>query len=271
MEQEIASKLEALGFHVFTNWAFQDQDEGKSRELDVRAIKRVAHNEEIGLSAFVELLVECKNSINPFVFITRRKNEADKFEAPHEFVFPLAEYKAKKPLDAKRSLVRNINPFFHLGFDKVHYDFNRDRKAVQFCRIDRKGKTWIANHGGLYDSIFFPIAKATTIRMKKIRPTRHQKKAGNFWLLVPIVVVSGGIYVVDSDQTEPKPEFINYLTFQREIRSGSINGRFAVDFVQQDHLSDFVVDCLDPLILKMSSLVTNELDIVLNGEAPWVE
>ena len=79
MEQEIASKLETLGFHVFTNWAFKDQDEGKSRELDVRAIKRVAHNEEGGLSAFIELLVECKNSVNPLVFIVRRQRPWDRY------------------------------------------------------------------------------------------------------------------------------------------------------------------------------------------------
>ena len=44
MEQEVATQLEALGFHVSTNMAFEDIEEGKSREIDV--IKRVAHNEE---------------------------------------------------------------------------------------------------------------------------------------------------------------------------------------------------------------------------------
>ena len=46
MEQEVATQLENLGFNVWTNWAFEDSDEGKSREMDIRAIKRVAHNEE---------------------------------------------------------------------------------------------------------------------------------------------------------------------------------------------------------------------------------
>lgn len=38
MEQEVATQLETLGFHVNTNWAFEDNDEKKSREIDVRAI-----------------------------------------------------------------------------------------------------------------------------------------------------------------------------------------------------------------------------------------
>ena len=32
MEQQVATQLQALDFHVWTNWAFEDVDEGKSRE-----------------------------------------------------------------------------------------------------------------------------------------------------------------------------------------------------------------------------------------------
>ena len=67
MEQQVATQLEALDLHVWTNWAFEDVDAGKSREIDVRAIRRVAHNEEKKLSAFIELLCECKNNSNPLV------------------------------------------------------------------------------------------------------------------------------------------------------------------------------------------------------------
>ena len=60
MEQEVATQLEALNFHVWTNWAFEDSDEGKSREIDVRAIKMVAQNKEKKLSAYLEIIAECK-------------------------------------------------------------------------------------------------------------------------------------------------------------------------------------------------------------------
>ena len=69
MEQEVATQLEARDFHVFTNQAYEDIEEGKSREIDVVARKRVAHSEKSKLSAWVEIVVECKNSTNPFVFI----------------------------------------------------------------------------------------------------------------------------------------------------------------------------------------------------------
>ena len=150
MEQRVGTRLESLGFHVSTNVAFEDPDEGKSRELNIRAIKRVAKNDDKKLAVIVELLVECKNSSNPFVFVTRAKNASDAHRSPRHFRFP-RRYESRKQIGGGKSLYRSPDPFFHLGFDKVHYEHRLQSKAVQFCRIDRKGKEWTANHGGLYN------------------------------------------------------------------------------------------------------------------------
>ena len=56
MEQHVATQLEALNFYIKTNVAFEDPDEGKSREMDVSAIKRVATNESAKVGAIVELI-----------------------------------------------------------------------------------------------------------------------------------------------------------------------------------------------------------------------
>ena len=73
MEQDVATELESLSFYVHTGWAFKDCDEGKSRELDVHAFRRVAGSTG-KLTVDVVLLCECKNNRNPFVFISRRKS-----------------------------------------------------------------------------------------------------------------------------------------------------------------------------------------------------
>ena len=207
MEQEVATQLEALNFHVWTNWAFQDIDEEKSREIDVRAIKQVAYNEKKRLAAYIEIIGECKNSTNPFVFIGRPKNQTDSLYPPQELVFPVANYEARKKTGEGGFQVREKPAFFHLGFDKVHHDFTRDTKAVQFCRIDRtKGKSWHANHGGLYDSIFYPMAKAFTARKREITMDNHRSREWRyFWLFVPMVIVSGDIFYVDSMEADPVP------------------------------------------------------------------
>ena len=269
MEQQVATQLEALGMHVWTNWAFKDIDEGKSREMDIRAIKRVAHNEDKKISAFIEIIAECKNSSNPMVFIGRPKNVRDSFHAPEELVFPVQPYRKQRAIQGKGTQTQDKFAFFHLGFDKVHHAFAADTKAVQFCRIDRKGKGWHANHSGLYDSIFYPMAKALISRKQEIPTPRNSSDWRYFWFFVPIVVTSGDIYYVDSTSPDPVPVKRHRVTFMRDIRSGNLNGTFAIDFVCQDALENYYSDSLQPLINRMADLTTNEADFVLREQIPW--
>ena len=252
MEQQVATQLEALGLHVWTNWAFEDIDEGKSREMDVRAIRRVAHNEEKKVSAFIEIIGECKNNSNPLVFIGRPKSHLDSLYAPEELVLPTMDKEA----------------FFHLGFDQVHYGFASEVKAVQFCRIDRKGKNWHANHGGLYDSIFYPLAKAFTARKREVLKDHRRSEWRYFWFFVPLLVTSGNIFLVDSTSAEPIPEEKNYITFKRDIQSEKVQGTFAVDFIRQSQLEQYFIECLQPLIDKMVYLTMSDPDFVLKQKSP---
>lgn len=246
MEQEVATQLEALDLHVWTNWAFEDIDEGKSREIDVRAIRRVAHNPENKIAAFVEIICECKNNSNPLVFIGRPKSSVDGLYAPEELVLP----------------AKDEDAFFHLDFDEIHYGFKSRMKAVQFCRIDRKGKNWNANHGGLYDSIFYPIAKAVNARKQDILNRDRRATEGYFWLFVPIVVTSGDIFFVDSTADDPVLEAKNYVNFKRDIQSEKLKGTFAVDFIRQSELERFFDECVQPLIDKMSYLTMSDSNLI---------
>ena len=192
------------------------------------------------------MLCECKNNSNPLAFIGRPKNQTDRLHAPEEMVFSHIDKDA----------------FFDLGFGQVHYDFLTETKAVQFCRIDRKGKTWHANHGGLYDSLFYPMAKALMARKRELHtPPRSEWR--HIWLFVPMVVTSSDIFYIDSTTNSLVPEERSYVTFKREIRSSNINGTFAVDFIRQDQLEHFFSTCLQPLMFKMASLTMGSAEFDL--------
>ena len=269
MEQEVATELENLGFNVSTNWAFEDSDDGKSREIDVRGIRRVAVNEEAKINAFIELIVECKNSANPFVFIGRPKNLMDEGYVPQELVFPLAKH--HEYITPDHRTYRNTDPFFHLGFDRVHYGTLASNKAVQFCRINRKNKTWEANHGGLFNSMFYPLAKAVTTRKKDFARDQRNGSWRDFWFFMPIVVTSGQVYYVDSSDSEPSPQEQDFVNFRREIRSGELQGTFAVDFVRQNRIAEFYDQCIQPLVDRVTELAMDRADFVLTRDIPWQE
>jgi hypothetical protein len=273
MEQEVATQLEKLGYHVWTNAPFQDPDEGKSREMDVRAVQRFAYDEERKVSAFVEVIAECKNSDNPYVFITRAKNISDNNCPPKGWMFPLGQYEMKKAIDQSRSHSRQTPAFFHLGYEAVKSDYLANDKAVQFCRIDRTGRNiWQANHGGLYDSIFFPMAKAVTSRIADAPKSGAKPDEWKyFWFIFPIVILSGRILKVDTTMPELEPTDVDFINFRRELKSNSLDGRFSVDFVRQSALEAYHAACVVPTIEYTTRLMAEQLDMVLTKDIPWVE
>lgn len=270
MEQEVATQLEKLGYHVRTNAAFEDPDEGKSREIDVTAVERVGFDEKAKLAAYIELIVECKNNSNPFVFIARPKNQVDVRDGPAEFLFPYS-YSMKKPLSGSAYTAKNVSPFVHLGFDKLYPDHLTPWKAVQFCRIDRQGKNWQANHGGLYDAIFYPMAKAVTSRKKSVPRATHVDDWHYFWFFFPLVVTSGDLFLIDATESKPEPRPVDHVTFKRELKSGKLSGLFTLTFVREDRLSDFVSKTVRPIARRARELITNQQDLLKGTELPWIE
>lgn len=231
MEQEVATILEVLGFHVQTNWAFEDIEEGKSREIDVYAFKQVFNTESLCIN--VILLCECKNNTHPFVFIGRNKGVVDRRYGPMEYKFLKQEYTI---LSERDGLIteRRVPAFWHLGFDRHHYYFQQTTKAVQFCKIVRKGKSWVAQHGGIYDSLFYPLAKAVVSLRNE-----YKRYSSTIALLFPIVVLNGNMYYVDSVAENPEPVDVSHVTFVRELRADKVRGHFMLDVVTKSTLKVF--------------------------------
>ncbi|WP_442678317.1 hypothetical protein ACSBM8_12350 [Sphingomonas sp. ASY06-1R] len=270
MEQEVATQLERRGLNVRTNVAFEDPDEAKSREIDVTAVQRVAFAESAKLAAFVELIVECKNSSNPFVFIARPKNAADRRERPQEFVFPF-RYTSRKTAPEGHAIARDTHAFHHLGFDRAYAVHSASWKAVQFCRIDRKGAGWHANHGGLYDATFYPMAKALVARQKGVPKMQRDGDWAYIWLFFPIVVTSGDLILIDSSADQPAPKSVDHVSFQRDLKSGKLSGNFTVTFVRQDALEALMMQVVDPVAALARDLIENRQAFLRDTSVPWVD
>ncbi|MEL7708605.1 hypothetical protein AAG593_15130 [Citromicrobium bathyomarinum] len=266
MEQEVATQVEDLGFHVHPSRAFKDSEEGKSREIDVWGIRRFLLDEDRKFSAYSELIIECKNSSNPYVFLTRRKGESDTFFVPPEMRFPVKNYEARKDLGNGRGQLKYFDPFDEYGFSESHPFFVKEQKAVQFCRIDRKGKDWAANHGGLYDSLFIPLLKALKSRQADTAPRSANEEWKNAWFFYPIIVVRGRLLEIDSMAEHPAPVEVPMVPFVRHMESQDIKGRYLVYFVNENALADFVNEVVIPIEERLKSIDTDEL---LTKERNW--
>lgn len=242
MEQEVATELERLGYFVQTNKPFEDVDEHKSREIDVWATHRFHRDEVNRIAVSVELYCECKNNDNPFVFIGRRKGEIDKRFRPSHYNLARNSYDL-----TCNQMTRTFDAFTYLGLRDSHYYYRQDWKAVQFCKMVRQNQKWQANHDGIYDAMFYPLAKALVARGAEFAGS-HASDWCYFRLLCPIVVLRGDILYVDSMHSSPCPQNVPHISFTRELMSKSVNGHYLVDFVRQGHLASFITTTIVPFV-----------------------
>ncbi len=252
MEQQVATTLESLGYVTKTSFPFRDPDEDKSREIDVRAYLRSVNDEQKKVSLFSDLYCECKNNENPFVFIKRDKNEHDNlFFKPCHFLFPWEHCGIPEPH------VSRPHRFIKFGFNRSHYYYTEPSKAVQFCKIVRKNKGWAANHDGIYDSMFYPLAKAIVAATNESYLTRKPSQ-GSDWkhvhLYFPVVVLNSEIYEINSSETPPIPRSVSHVSFIRELRSKHVSGQFLVDFVTRNGLIDLVETRIKPFVKQAEAI-----------------
>lgn len=262
-ENEVAVLLQNLGFHVDVSWAYLDSESEKSREIDIRAIKRVANNESEKLDLFVELLVECKDSSSPLVFLESRKNQRElNSYSPREYLFPLTAY--RKRID--RNSYREVPPFEHLGLKSAHYYFSEENKATQFAKIVRKGKDWVANHDGIYDAYLLPLAKLFEFRRRDIASYIGRDKRA-VWLVFPMIVVRDHLYAYDLTGPQRVLEKRGRITFVRHLESKNLKGFFLTDFISFENLTAFVCEELQKFVGAVTDLMEKRPHVL--KDADW--
>ena len=114
---------------------------------------------------------------------------------------------------------------------------------MQFCKIVRQGRGWEANQSGVYDSMFYPLAKAviaSKIVMDGARRPRSLEAWKNVRLIFPIVVLHGRIYQLDAIKDPLSVEEVEHVCFVRELASKHVKGQFLLDFTTERGLEEFI-------------------------------
>lgn len=263
-EQEVASIIEELGFHVETNSAFLDKELEKSRELDARAIKVIYTDEAHQLQVIVELLVECKDNSTPFVFVARNKNRRElEHPSPMEFLFPRRDY--EKKISPRTTM--SVPAFLHFGLTASHYYYREREKATQFAKVVRKGGEWVANHDGVYDALLLPMAKAFESRRQEARKSNAGGGWRTVWLFFPIVVLRSGLFVLKSGQADALPEAHQRVSFVRELQSEVVRGHYLTDFVCFGNLEQFIKSDVEGFATAVVELAKHKPKVLRGDES----
>lgn len=264
LEQQVASDLTGLGYSVTTGRPFIDKDEGKSRELDVYAVKSLMTNDARRLHLAVHLLVECKKTSAPFAFLTR---PVPRRSRPPEEVLITLHSREEQYSEGERTYVRRTPTFETLGLATQYWGTADPVKAVHISRLDRKGGHWNASNTGVFDSLTWPLAKAIRAFKGPFQNPNRGFDAGTDWcyvmLFVPIVVVASKLFVADGTSPSPTAQEVDHVRFHREFKARDFQGEFSIDFVQRDSLVEFVGETIDAFGKTILEVVEQDLDAVI--------
>jgi hypothetical protein len=237
LEHRVAQILRNYATVVTIGKAFLDPESGKSREIDVFAsLEGSIDGVEAGNSPhiFVELAIECKNSSGPFVLIGDHGRDYHPWTGatihvtfdPLKFGFP-------------KALGRTLRSMLNL--DTLPGMPTRDDfSGHQLLRMNRQGGNWKADNNAIYDSILYPLAKAWKHEADDWKNAEEGWQYASLSYTFPIIVTSGGVYVVDATEEDLDIHEVKWAAITRDFHSKELNCNFRADVVSFDNLDDYL-------------------------------
>lgn len=250
-EQRVIEEFQCRGFFAGGNYAFKDQDEHKSREIDFIVSKYTDFKyRKTGLYFYA--YGEVKKKRNPLVFFERKPL---KQKYPEVFI----------PIVATQEFFSNIDFSLNikkiLKFSEIHHQVKHDFISTQFCEI-RDNK---AQHGNLYEGLFVPLLKCVDSEISSIRKsvTHFLPNDPTYFLHVfqPIIVISGPLYAYDvhNDSLIRK----NYILYRRHYDSKTIKRTLLIDIVTKDYLSDYISEKLTKTYQAMENSLKEQMSQII--------
>ena len=187
LESRLESLLVESNYIVDANTAYPDPETGKSRELDIKAVR--ADHVDISEHDYVfpNLVIECVNNLQPLVFITK--------EPAHDYFLQydikMAGLPVKIPCD--RDWLSLVD---YLGLNTYHH-YCQGRYATQYCSFAKKkqNQQWMAWHEEENHDVLTKMVFAVEHLMDE--HFRVMAESGidhvNLELYYPILVVQGNL------------------------------------------------------------------------------
>lgn len=266
-EQRLVPLIERHGYKATPNHAFEDQDTGETREVDVMAITGNPVSASELDFIFAVLLIQCKNLRAPLTFFTQDeipiKELAGEIQA------------AGIPLEiVRKGETLALSEF--LETEKFHHYYRWRRLSSQFCCVyekERGGKRdWVAGHemdgiGNLYQKMVLPLVKAVEAQKidyrKKFKPDPDNEPI-NVEFYYPILVTSGPIWECFVGRRRPRYRRVHRVPFIRRHESRAFRGEYRIDVVDEIGLRR-LLDTIDKEMGEISRRMKSARPLLLEN------
>lgn len=231
-EQRVIVEFDKQGFFAGANYAFKDQDEPKSREIDFIATRYTDFTHR-KTGFYFSAYGEVKKRTNPLIFFERKPQ---KRESPEVFI----------PILATQEFFPNIDLCLHikkiLKFSQIHHQAKHHLISTQFCEINKNK----AGHSNLYETLFVPLLKCVDSEISNIRKTIPHFIPNNptyfLYVFQPIIVISGPLYAYDVNNDSLTKK--DYILYRRHYDSKTVRRTLLIDIVAKDYLPVYISEKL---------------------------
>lgn len=236
LEYRIEQLLGRRGYLAEANEAYPDPLTGKSRELDIAAIRVEPVTKDYRDTLWPRLLVECVNNPQPIAFFVKKP------EMPEVHVYDLKfSGLPVKIKEGKRW--KKLSDF--LNMERYHHHC-RGKIATQYCSFTPKKTTspveWLAQHENTHFDSFNKLCFALNHEMDE--HYSHAELRGrepvNVQMYYPILVVSGEIINILPTRKELKLYGVSHSHYvQSYIKGGKVQ-HYHIDVVTEKYLPNLL-------------------------------
>ncbi len=251
LEHRVEALLRHDDWYVEANSAYHDSDTGKSRELDIFALKLVSFSGGTGDTVFCSLLAECVNNPQPLALITKSENYASQFGSDIKFM-----------LDPREIVVPDKDPILvpeFLGLNKFHH-YCDGKIATQFCSFARKdkGKTnseWMALHEGSQFESFLTLIKALEHKLTTF--TWHEGKHLRAEFMYMLLILQGELLDVRLSDSDLIIVPASHEKYRRSIIWNGAEENYIIDVVTEAALPKLLKQIYEEAILIGRAIASN--------------
>lgn len=249
LEQRIETVLKKRGYYVETNAAYPDPFTGKSRELDIDAIKGYKISRDYDL-LFSRLLCECENNREPLVFFIK--------DSPVSFLnyyevkcagLPV-QFLTKSNVPIKGTRVDSnyeymgLSDFVH--FEKYHH-YCKGLISTQYCTFtnNRGKKPWIAyhddtQHDSLNGLIYDLEANIDSYYKGYSLPKKNETEQVNIEIYYPILIIQGLLFTASIQRGLLSLKKSPHVQFRKEYFSKDKHDTYQIDIVTEEFFPKYL-------------------------------
>ncbi|MDC8982169.1 hypothetical protein PR370_06055 [Mycobacterium marinum] len=268
LEQQAARVLADHDFNARPSWAFSDPDEPtKSRELDVWSYRRYLSDASTKVYVGATVLVECKQSEQPYCAIGQELPDWRRAGNPAEHTLPVRF--VPRIFNFEKNQLEYGHCWDVVGFRDLGLRHGQSHfRATQLTRLDLHNKKWSASNAGIFNSLVYPLAKAVRADQKtqgsghrREKWLKSEPKGTNrtgyvgYRVRFPVVLISCPLHVIDASATQPVVTPSKWVRVQRHLESQSLTGVFEFDIVTRDFFVEYVETVVHGFMTELASTV----------------